>query len=57
MGSEMCIRDRCHIVSNGVTGEMVTVQTVGVEGFGIRPAVTVDVDALARLTDRSALSR
>ena len=48
---------QCHIVSNGVTGEMVTVQTVGVEGFGIRPAVTVDVDALARLTDRSALSR
>lgn len=48
---------QCHIVSNGVTGEMVTVQTVGVEGFGIRPAVTVDVDALARLTYRSALSR
>lgn len=33
-------------------GEAVTAQTVGVEGFGIRPAVTVDVDALAELTER-----
>ncbi len=43
---------QCRIVSNGVSGEAVTAQTVGVEGFGIRPAVTVDVDALAELTER-----
>lgn len=40
---------QCHLVSNGVAGEPVTAQTVGVEGFGIRPAVTVDTEALADL--------
>lgn len=41
----------CYTVTNGYTADMVTPQTVGVEGFGIRPAVTVDLQALTKLAN------
>lgn len=40
---------QCYIVSNGFTGDLTRAETVGVEGFGIRPAVTVDIRALEKL--------
>ncbi len=40
---------QCYIVSNGFTGDLTRTETVGVEGFGIRPAVTVDIRALEEL--------
>ncbi len=33
---------QCYMVSNGLTSDLTTTQTVGTEGFGIRPAITVD---------------
>lgn len=42
---------QCYIVSNGFTGELTKPETVGVEGFGVRPAITVDVRALESLND------
>ncbi len=34
---------QCYMVTNGLTSDMTTTQTVGTEGFGIRPALTVDI--------------
>lgn len=34
---------KCYMVSNGYTEEIYTVANVGTEGFGIRPAITVDL--------------
>jgi len=33
---------QCYIITNGLTADIKTTQTVGIEGFGIRPAATVD---------------
>lgn len=40
---------QCFLVLNGFTEDTTTYQTVGVEGFGIRPAVGVDLRALSGL--------
>lgn len=40
---------QCYIVCNGFTGDLTKTETVGVEGFGIRPAITVDIRALENL--------
>lgn len=33
---------QCYMVTNGLTSDMTTTRIVGTEGFGIRPALTVD---------------
>lgn len=40
---------QCYLVSNGYTQDQTILQEAGLEGYGIRPAVTVDVQALAGL--------
>ncbi len=35
----------CYMVNNGYTAEELTTANVGLEGFGIRPAITVDLQA------------
>lgn len=40
---------RCYLVNNGYTQDLLIDRTVAGEGFGIRPAVSVDVAALAQL--------
>lgn len=42
---------QCYTVTNGLTEDTLISQIVGVEGFGVRPAVTVDVQALMKLID------
>lgn len=37
---------KCYVVGNGYVEEYIQKQTVGVEGFGVRPAITVDVSKL-----------
>lgn len=44
---------RCYIVTNGLSGDAVSTQIVGTEGFGIRPAVTIDVEAFAKLQSQA----
>lgn len=39
----------CYMVTNGLTSDMTTTQIVGTEGFGIRPALTVDVQKFMTL--------
>ncbi len=34
---------QCYVVSNGFTSDLTTTQIVGTEGFGIRPAITIDI--------------
>ena len=34
---------QCYVVSNGLTSDLTTTQIVGTEGFGIRPAITIDI--------------
>ena len=34
---------KCYLVGNGYTGELLRQENVGLEGFGIRPALTVDL--------------
>lgn len=34
---------QCYMVTNGLTSDMKTTQIVGTEGFGIRPALAVDI--------------
>ena len=36
---------KCYLVSNGYTQEVFYTSNAGVEGFGIRPAITVDLTA------------
>lgn len=38
---------KCYMVSNGYTQEKLTSANVGTEGFGIRPAITVDLNSSA----------
>lgn len=40
---------QCYIVCNGLTDARTKTETVGVEGFGIRPAITVELRALEGL--------
>lgn len=40
---------QCYMVTNGLTSDMTTTQIVGTEGFGIRPALTVDVQKFMTL--------
>lgn len=40
---------QCYLVSNGYTQDETILQEAGLEGYGIRPAVTIDVQALAGL--------
>ena len=40
---------QCYLVSNGYTQDQTILQEAGLEGYGIRPAVTVDVQLLAGL--------
>lgn len=42
---------QCYIVSNGFRGDLTRKETVGVEGFGIRPAITIDIQALWELNN------
>ncbi len=34
---------KCYLVNNGYTGDLLRTENVGLEGFGIRPAMTVDL--------------
>ena len=36
----------CYIITNGLMADFKTTQVVGIEGFGIRPAATVDTKAI-----------
>lgn len=40
---------KCYLVNNGYTEELLRQENVGLEGFGIRPAMTVDLRRLASL--------
>lgn len=40
---------KCYMVTNGLTSDITTTQIVGTEGFGIRPALTVDVQKFMTL--------
>lgn len=40
---------QCYMVSNGLTSDLTTTQIVGTEGFGIRPALTVDIQKFMTL--------
>lgn len=40
---------QCYMVTNGLMSDMTTTQTVGTEGFGIRPALTVDIEKFMTL--------
>lgn len=40
---------KCYTYGNGYANENISLNNVGAEGFGIRPAVTVDIDAVNKL--------
>lgn len=40
---------QCYLAANGYTQDLTILQEAGLEGYGIRPAVTVDVQSLAEL--------
>ena len=37
---------KCYLVNNGYTEELLRQENAGLEGFGIRPAITVDLRRL-----------
>ncbi|MGN0406783.1 MAG: DUF6273 domain-containing protein [Bacteroides sp.] len=43
---------RCYLFGNGYTEENITTKSAGVEGFGIRPAVTVDINAVKKIVGK-----
>lgn len=40
---------KCYMFGNGYTNENISSNNAGAEGFGIRPAITVDTDAVKKL--------
>lgn len=42
---------KCYLVGNGFTKELLRQENAGLEGFGIRPALTVDLKKLASLSE------
>lgn len=50
--AEDCV-SQCYIVTNGYKGDVLSTRIVGTEGFGIRPAVTIDVEAFGRLQSKT----
>lgn len=42
---------KCYLVGNGFTKELLRQENAGLEGFGIRPALTVDLQKLAALSE------
>lgn len=43
---------QCYLVGNGYTEENIQNANVGLEGYGIRPAMTVDLQALSACSDK-----
>lgn len=42
---------KCYLVGNGFTKELLRQENAGLEGFGVRPALTVDLQKLAALSE------